>query len=62
MRRSLRLVLLAVIAVLMINLVVIGIGTEGTGPVEKAVLGLIGLALLYAAYKVQTLPRRPHST
>lgn len=61
MPRILRLALLALITLLMINLVVIGIGTENTGAAEKVVLGLIGLALLFAAYKVQTLPRRTRS-
>jgi hypothetical protein len=47
--------------VAMISLVVIGIGTTNTGPTEKVVLGLIGLALLLAAYKVQA-PRRTRRT
>jgi len=61
MPRILRLALLGVIAVAMISLVVIGIGTANTGPTEKVVLGLIGLALLLAAYKVQA-PRRTRRT
>jgi peptidoglycan/LPS O-acetylase OafA/YrhL len=59
----LRWVLLAVIALLLVNLVVLGIGTSDTGPVEKLVLVGVGLLLLLAAWRVHHLgAHRPHRT
>jgi peptidoglycan/LPS O-acetylase OafA/YrhL len=50
-----RWVLLAVIGLLLVNLVVLGIGTSDTGPVEKLVLVAVGVLLVVAAWKVHHL-------
>jgi hypothetical protein len=59
----LRWVLLAVIALLLVNLVALGIGTSNTGPLEKLALVGIGLVLLFAAWRVHHLGAgRAHHT
>jgi hypothetical protein len=57
MMRLVRIVLLSAIALLMVSTVVIGLGTAGTGPVEKAVLIAFGGLLMLAAMKVHKLGR-----
>jgi hypothetical protein len=57
--RLLRIVLLSIIALLMVSTVVIGLGTSGTGIVEKGVLIAFGGLLVLAAVKVQSLGTHP---
>ncbi len=57
MLKLLRIALLLVIAFLMLTGVVIGLGTTGTGPIEKAVLVVYGGMLLVAAVKVNSIGR-----
>jgi hypothetical protein len=59
MMRLLRLVLLSIIALLMVSTVVIGLGTSGTGFVEKGVLIAFGGLLILAAVKVHSLGTHP---
>jgi hypothetical protein len=59
MMRLLRLVLLSMIALLMVSTVVIGLGTSGTGFVEKGVLIAFGGLLILAAVKVHSLGTHP---
>jgi hypothetical protein len=59
MMRLLRVVLLSIIALLMVSTVVIGLGTSGTGLVEKGVLIAFGGLLILAAVKVQSLGTHP---
>ena len=53
----LRVLLLAVIGLLMIATVVIGIGSEGTGLVEKAALLCFGAFLVLASIRVHRMGR-----
>lgn len=55
--RLLRLLLLAVIAVLMVATVVVGIGSHDTGVLEKAVLVGFGALLVVASIRVQKIGR-----
>jgi hypothetical protein len=59
MMRLLRIVLLSIIALLMVSTVVIGLGTRGTGLVEKGVLIAFGGLLVLAALKVHSLGTHP---
>ncbi len=59
MMRLLRIVLLSIIALLMVSTVVIGLGTSGTGIVEKAALIAFGGLLMLAAVKVHSLGTHP---
>jgi hypothetical protein len=59
MMRLLRIVLLSIIALLMVSTVVIGLGTRGTGLVEKGVLFAFGGLLVLAALKVHSLGTHP---
>jgi hypothetical protein len=53
MMRMLRIVLLSVLALLMVSTVVIGLGTSGTGLVEKGVVIAFAGLLVLAAVKVR---------
>ncbi len=58
MMRLLRIALLAVIGLMLIGTVVMGVGSAGTGWLEKAVLLGFGAVLVFAAAtKVQGLGR-----
>jgi hypothetical protein len=59
MMRLIRFVLLSLIALLMIGTVVIGLGSENTGVVEKVVLVAFGGLLILAAVKVHHLGTHP---
>jgi hypothetical protein len=59
MMRLLRIVLLSIIALLMVSTVVIGLGTSGTGLMEKGVLIAFGALLVLAAVKVHSLGTHP---
>ena len=59
MMRLLRIVLLSIIALFMVSTVVIGLGTSGTGIVEKGVLIAFGGLLIVAAAKVHSLGTHP---
>lgn len=54
MVRAARVLLVVVLALLAMSFVM-GVGTPGTGPVEKAVLLLLTAGCVYAATKVTTL-------
>jgi hypothetical protein len=57
MMRLLRVLLLAVMSLLMVATVVVGIGSENTGALEKAVLVGFGILLLLASFRVQKIGR-----
>ncbi len=57
MMRLLRIALLAVIGLMLIGTVVMGVGSAGTGWLEKVVLLGFGAVLVFAATKVQGLGR-----
>ena len=55
--RLLRVLLLAVIAVMMVATVVVGIGSHDTGVLEKAALVGFGALLVLATIRVQKIGR-----
>jgi len=59
--KLLRLALLGVLALLMIEGVVLGLGAKETGPVEKIALVVYAGLLVLAALKVNTIGRRRSS-
>ena len=58
MARVIRLALLAVLALLLV-VAVVGFFSSGTGAAEKAVLVLLGAALVWAAIRVRRIAARP---
>jgi hypothetical protein len=61
MLRLVRIALLVVIGLLMLSCVVIGLGTENTGAVEKVVLVGFGALLILAAAKVNRIGADQHN-
>jgi hypothetical protein len=57
----LRFALLCLIALLLVS-VVVGVFTPRTGAVEKVLLAVLGIALVYASSFVRRLGARPHAS